>query len=116
MDFIHILHIVGAVAMLAYGLTSFFAPKVVADAVSQTLEGKRGVAEFRIGNGGFFTAMAVFALFVNNPITYKVLGIAWLGGAIARLIAYVIDKPKFDWGYVGLFCLELTMAVFLLVY
>lgn len=115
MPLIGILNIIGALSLLGYGIGSLFLPHLMARVIAQTLDTPRGVAEFRIVNGGYFTGLAAFALIVNQPLLYAALGVGWFGAAAGRLYAWLVDRPRFDSLYAGLLLFELAMGVLLVV-
>lgn len=75
----------------------------------------RGVAEFRVVNGGYFIGLAGFALLVNQPLVYAALGIGWLGAAVGRIISFILDRPPLEPIYIALLLFEIAMGIMLLV-
>lgn len=110
-----ILNIIGAVSLLGYGIASLLIPHPVAKFIAQELTSPRGIAEFRVVNGGYFIGLAGFALIVNNPLVYAALGVGWLGAAAGRVFAFFVDRPPLEVIYVGLLIFEIAMGVLLLV-
>ena len=110
----NILHLIGTIALLAYGLTSIVAPKHIAPFIAHEIPTPRGVAEFRI-LGGFFSALSAFALYAQNPQVFMALGVAWLGAAAMRLVALLLDRPKFDAAYISFFVSEILLGIFLIL-
>lgn len=110
-----ILNIVGAASLLLYGIASLLYPHRVAQLIAQQLTTPRGVAEFRVVNGGYFIGLAGFALAVQQPMVYAALGLGWLGAAFARLFAFTADRPALSPVYAGLLAFEIIMGVLLLV-
>jgi uncharacterized protein DUF4345 len=110
-----VLNIIGALSLLGYGIGSLLLPHPVAKLIAQVLTTPRGIAEFRIVNGGYFIGLAGFALIANQPLVYTALGIGWLGAASARVFAYLVDRPPFEPIYVGLLIFEIAAGVMLMV-
>lgn len=110
-----ILNIVGAVSLLGYGIASLLLPHPVAKLIAQGLNTPRGIAEFRVVNGGYFIGLAGFALVANQPIVYAALGVGWLGAAGGRVFAFFVDRPPMEVIYAGLLIFEIAMGVMLLI-
>src|SRR5215468_4998595 len=109
-----VLHLVGALALLIYGIASLLAPHRIALFIAQILDSSRGVAEFRILNGGFMIGLSLAALLANQPVGYAVLGIGWLGAAASRLIAMVVDRPPLNASFFAYLVAEVVLGMFLL--
>lgn len=103
-----------AVITLLLGLLALWRPRGMAHSLGMELRGLRGRAEFRIGFGGFMIGGAGYVLWAQHPVAFSVLGFLWLGGALARILAWMIDQPVLERAYLKLFLLELTMATLLL--
>jgi hypothetical protein len=110
-----ILHWIGALSLLAYGLASAIRPQWVAGILENGLLSGRGVSEFRVAHGGGMIGMALFALFVNHPLVFHLMGWGWLGAAIVRVLAYLPDRPKVDASYLAFLAMEIGFGVFLLL-
>lgn len=115
MELRDILHLIGVIALLGYGLGSLLLPKVVAPLIAHHFDTPRGWAEFRIVNGGYFIGLSIFALLVNTPVVYQALGVGWLGAAGARVFALFVDRPKLEIVYVGLLIAEIILGIFLMI-
>jgi len=51
-------------------------------------QGKEGNSEVRATYGGFFLAIALFAIATQMPVMFQTLGIGWLGGALVRVLTF----------------------------
>jgi hypothetical protein len=114
MMFTDLLHVIGAISLLGYGIGSLLMPHPIARLIAQQLTTPRGIAEFRIVNGGYFIGLSAFALLVNQPLVYAALGVGWLAAAGARVLALLLDRPKLEPIYLGLFMFEVAMGLFLI--
>jgi hypothetical protein len=103
-----------AVTSLLFGLLALLRPRRIANAVSFELRGARGRAELRIGFGGFMLGLAGFVLWAQHPIAFAALGFLWLGGAISRILVWLVDQPVLDRSYMLIFLFELGHAAALL--
>lgn len=109
-----VLHWVGASALVVYGLVSATAPRWMAGALEHNLLSGRGVSEFRVANGSVI-GPALFALVVNQPVVFQLLGWGWIGAAVVRVVAYLPDRPKLTLTYVVFFVVEVVLGLFLLL-
>jgi hypothetical protein len=110
----YILDVIGTMILLVYGVITLFFPRWVAPFIAQTLDSPRGVAEFRVIHGGF-VGMAIFALVVNQPLVYSVVGIGWVSAAVARLVAIPLDRPPLNATYIVSFFFELAFGLMMIV-
>jgi hypothetical protein len=110
-----ILHFIAVFATLGAGVYGLLQPKRLGEFVHLPPSDARGTAEFRIGFGGVFIGLALVALLTLQPIVFDALAGAWLGAAISRAVAYVVDRPPLDQVYIALFVFELLMGIFLIV-
>lgn len=99
-----VLHLLGTLGLLGYGIGSLLLPHPMAKFIAQVLNTPRGIAEFRVVNGGYFIGLAGFAL-----------GVGWLGAAGARVFAYLVDQPPLEPIYGGLLIFEVAMGLMLIV-
>lgn len=103
-----------AITSLLFGLLALWRPRRIANTVSFDLRGARGRAELRIGFGGFMIGLAGFVLWSQHPHAFMALGFLWLGGAVSRVLVWLIDQPVLDRSYLLIFVYELAHAALLL--
>ena len=89
---IQILQIIAAVGTILTGLFSLIKPEAVTGFTGLRPEGGRGITEIRAILGGFFVALGAAPLFLNSPVAYMMLGIAYLGVALVRGVSMFTDK------------------------
>ena len=89
LDFLKIL--VG-IATILTGLVSLFWPLRIRGFTGLEVNGGRGVTEIRAILGGFFIGLGAAVLFLNDPLAYQTLGIAYLVVALVRTISMFVDK------------------------
>ena len=90
--FLSILKIIVAVGTIATGLLALVKPKSVYAFTGLRAEGGRGITEIRSILGGLFIALGGTALFFRSPEAYQMLGIAYLGIFVVRLVSMFIDQ------------------------
>lgn len=88
------LNLVACVATIAFGLFGFLAPRFTASALDLTpTQSTMGLSEMRASVGGLFVASGIFAIIVNNPMAYTMIGIAFLGSVSGRILSLIFDAP-----------------------
>src|SRR4051812_33037396 len=110
-----IVHWIGTAALLAYGLASAIRPHWIAGLLEHGLNSGRGISEFRVAHGGSMLSLAVFALYVNNPLVYQMLGWACISAAVVRILAYLPDRPSVTANYLAFLVTEIMLGIFLLL-
>jgi hypothetical protein len=108
-----ILKITAAVLTIATGLLTFIKPTAAYGFIGLNANGVRGVSEIRAIFGGLFMALGVSPLFLG-PIAYQMLGIGYLGIAIARLFSIVFDKSYAQSNLISL-VIEIVLGVILVI-
>ncbi len=111
---IQILQIIAAVGTILTGLVSLFKPESVTGFTGLRPEGGRGITEIRAVLGGFFVALGAALLFLNSPVAYMMLGIAYLGVAIVRGISMLVDKSVTQSNVISLI-VEIIFGVILVI-
>lgn len=114
MDFFPILNNIGSAITAGLGVIGLIRPSSAAAFTSIQPVGLLGVSEIRATYGGFFLALGAYGLYAQAATVFVVLGIAWLGAAVGRLVSIAVDKshaPKNIGGVV----FESAIAAFLLV-
>jgi len=92
MTLLSILKIVAAAGTILTGLVAAVRPLSVKGFTGLELPGPRGITEVRSILGGLFIALGATPLILNEPATFQMLGIAYLGIAAVRLVAMFIDR------------------------
>ncbi|MBI5354712.1 MAG: DUF4345 family protein [Chloroflexi bacterium] len=112
--FIQILHITAAVATILTGLVSLLKPESVTGFTGLHPEGGRGITEIRAVLGGFFIALGAFPLFVQSPIAYMMLGVAYLAIALVRGVSMFVDKSVTQSNVISL-VVEIVFGIILVI-
>jgi len=105
-----ILQNIGTIVTLLFGIQALIYPRVLARGLSMDLIGNKGSAEIRIGFGGPMIALSLGALIYQLEIGFIFVGLFWLGAAIVRLIAIILDGLKIDRRYGLYFSIEVIVA------
>ena len=111
---VQILQIIAAIATILTGLVSLFKPESVTGFTGLHPEGGRGITEIRAVLGGFFVALGAAPLFLNSPVAYTMLGIAYLGIAVVRGISLFVDKSVTQSNIISL-VVEVIFGVILVI-
>jgi hypothetical protein len=96
------LNVIAAVLTIAFGAFGFLAPRYTASALDlNTGETTMGLSEMRASVGGLFVAFAM-------------MGVAYSGAALGRLVSLVLDKPPFVKAFIY-FAIEALLALTLIL-
>jgi hypothetical protein len=91
---LQILQYVACVFTALIGVMALVAPKKIEGFTGLTAPGGRGITEFRAIFGAFFISLGVYPLISSNPVTYHMLGCAYLGVGVVRLVSIFLDKSS----------------------
>ena len=94
MNPLQILQIIVALATILTGLFALLRPRAVQGFTGLRAEGGRGITEIRAVLGGFFIALGLAPLLLNQPAAYRMLGIAYVGVAAVRAVSIVLDRAE----------------------
>lgn len=86
-----VLKIIVSIATIGTGLLALFSPKSTYGFTGLKAEGGRGITEIRSILGGLFIALGGAALYFRQSETYSMLGIAYLGIALVRVVSMFVD-------------------------
>ena len=112
---IETLNVIAALLTIGFGLFGFLAPRYTASALDLTpTTSTMGLSEMRASVGGLFVAMGLFAIWTGLPMAYAMIGVAYVGAAIGRLVSILVDKPPFKKTLLY-FSLEAGPAAYLLL-
>lgn len=83
-----------ALLTIAFGAFGFLAPRFTMSALDlASTDSTMGLSEMRASVGGLFVAMGIGCLVIGSPWAYLMLGVAYLGAGLGRLISVVLDNP-----------------------
>jgi len=89
---IQIFQVVAAVGTILTGLVSMLRPRAVRSFTGLEVENPRGITEIRAVLGGFFVALGATPLILGDPVTYRMLGIAYLLVGVVRAVSMFVDE------------------------
>ncbi len=88
------LNIVAALLTIAFGLFGFLAPRYTANALDlEPTKSTMGLSEMRASVGGLFVVAGLAAIWLNAPLGYAMIGFAFTGAALGRVLSLIFDKP-----------------------
>jgi uncharacterized protein DUF4345 len=91
---IDFLNIAAALLTIAFGGFGFIAPRYTAAALDLApTASTMGLSEMRASVGGLFVVLGAGAIWISAPIGYAMIGFAFAGAAIGRLLSLMLDKP-----------------------
>ncbi len=112
---LEIFNILIALMTIVFGGFGFLAPRFTASALDLEIgQSNMGLSEMRASVGGLFVAVGVFCLYSSLPMAYAMLGIAYAGAALGRLISIALDRPPYKKAALY-FALEAGPAAYLLL-
>ncbi len=112
MDYINI-----AVALMtiALGCFGFLAPRFTMGALNLKTDGSTmGLSEIRASVGCLFVALGLGCLVLGTAEAYYMMGVAYVGAAVGRLVSMIVDKPPFPKGFIY-FAVEAVFAGWLIL-
>ena len=88
------LNTICALLTIGFGLFGFLAPRYTADALDLApTTSTMGLSEMRASVGGLFVAAGLAAIWLDDPLAYAMIGFAFLGAALGRVMSLIFDKP-----------------------
>lgn len=91
---IDILNIIAALLTIGFGLFGFLAPRYTADALDLApTQSTMGLSEMRASVGGLFVVAGAAALWLQDPLAFAMIGFAFAGAALGRVVSLVYDSP-----------------------
>jgi hypothetical protein len=100
-----------ALALAASGAAIAVDPAGTAKALGLTASSPRGVAETRVGLGGTFAGLGLWALARRSSDAYTAVGMTWLGAAAVRGLTLRLDEPETDWTFWAYFAAEVGLGL-----
>ena len=91
---VDIVNIIAALLTIGFGLFGFLAPRYTADALDLApTSSTMGLSEMRASVGGLFVVAGSAAIWLNAPLGYAMIGFAFTGAALGRVLSLIFDKP-----------------------
>jgi len=79
---------------IAFGLFGFLAPRYTAAALDLApTASTMGLSEMRASVGGLFVVAGLAALWLDQPLAYAMIGFAFVGAALGRVVSLIFDAP-----------------------
>jgi hypothetical protein len=103
-----------AVATVLTGLISLIRPLSVQGFTGLMATGGRGITEIRAVLGGLFIALGAVPLFLDQPVTYQMLGIAYLVIGAVRAVSMFLDQSLVSSNTISLL-VEIVFGVILVL-
>jgi len=105
---------VGASISVLAGVLGLLFPARVSRVIGLSLPGRLGVSEFRATYGGLFIGAGIAVLAIGATEAALVLGFAWLGAFVARLLSMAVDRSTSRENVAGL-AIELAVGLMLVL-
>lgn len=88
------INIIAALLTIGFGLFGFIAPRYTASVLDLApAASTMGLSEMRASVGGLFVAAGLAALWLGDPLAYAMIGFAFAGAALGRVLSLIFDKP-----------------------
>ena len=113
MNLLMILKVFAALGTVATGLLALVKPTAIYGFTGLIAKGARGISEIRSIFGGLFIALGIAPLVIKGN-TYRMLGIAYLAIALARLFSMFFDK-SFDKSNIISLAIEIVLGIILVI-
>ncbi|MEL7092826.1 MAG: DUF4345 family protein [Pseudomonadota bacterium] len=88
------INLIAALLTIAFGLFGFLAPRYTASALDLApTDSTMGLSEMRASVGGLFVIAGGAAILIAQPLAFAMIGFAFAGAALGRLLSLIFDKP-----------------------
>ena len=113
MNLLMILKVIAALGTVATGLLALVKPTAIYGFTGLIANGARGISEIRSIFGGLFIALGIAPLILKGN-AYRMLGIAYLAIALARLFSMFFDKSFYKSNIISL-VIEIVLGIILVI-
>ncbi|MEQ3710791.1 MAG: DUF4345 family protein [Tateyamaria sp.] len=91
---IDVVNVIAAFLTIGFGLFGFLAPSYTASALDLApTDSTMGLSEMRASVGGLFVVAGGAAIWLGQPLGYAMIGFAFSGAALGRILSLIFDKP-----------------------
>lgn len=88
------INVIAALLTIGFGLFGFLAPAYTAAALDLApTNSTMGLSEMRASVGGLFVVAGLAALILHTPLAYAMIGFAFAGAALGRVVSLMLDNP-----------------------
>ncbi len=84
----------GAVVTSMLGCLGLLFPSAVGRVLGIEPNRPLGISEFRATYGGFFLCLGIGCLAAQSVPVFTVVGAAWCGAALARIVSFAVDGSR----------------------
>ena len=98
-------------ALAVSGAAIALMPERTATALHLSAEDARGITETRVGLGGTYAGLGLWALARGTSDAYTAVGMTWLGAAAFRTYSMQKDEPDKDWSFWAYLAGETTLGL-----
>lgn len=119
---LEIVKIIAALLNIGFGVYAMLQTEEIAKASRLVVDSARGRTELRVTMAGYFIGMGVGAILLGSLLqtenaAYQVIGLAWLGGAVIRLLNIVLEDRGeiIDTSFWLLMGIELAVGIILVI-
>ena len=89
-----LINIAAGLLTIAFGLFGFLAPRYTASVLDlDPTTSTMGLSELRASVGGLFVVAGAAALWIGEPLAYAMIGFAFAGAALGRVVSLIFDAP-----------------------
>jgi hypothetical protein len=114
MDSMGILKAACALATVATGAVSLFAPRAIKGFTGLDATGPRGITEIRAVMGGLFIGLGSAPFLLGAPQVYQTLGIMYLAIAAVRTVSMFLDRSVMQSNTISL-AVEIVFGILLIL-
>jgi hypothetical protein len=102
---------VSSVALALSGVGIAVQPSQALAALGMAATSQRGITETRVGLGGTYAGLGVWALVRGSADAHRAVGMTWLGAGLMRLVSLRVDDPDTDWTFWAYLAGELGLGL-----
>jgi hypothetical protein len=114
MDILFVLKVICALATVATGAISLFAPRAIKGFTGLEATGPRGITEIRAVMGGLFIGLGLAPFLLPVPEVYQALGVMYLAIAVVRTASMFLDRSVMQSNIISLI-VEIVFGIILVV-
>jgi hypothetical protein len=103
--------LLSSLALALSGIGIVAQPNQALAALGMAATSRRGITETRVGLGGTYAGLGLWAATRGSADAYRAVGMTWLGAAAMRALSLRVDEPETDWTFWAFFAGELGLGL-----